>query len=130
MHADPRRLLATLLRFGNVVLWLNGHIHANHVRAHRDESREGGGFWEVTTSAVVDWPCQGRIVEIVQAGDGMLAIASTMVDHQGSELGALHRELAGNEPGAGFESGRAGTPLDRNVILPVRSPFAAADRGD
>ena len=129
-HADPGRLLATLLRFGNVVLWLNGHIHANRVRAHRDESREGGGFWEVTTSAVVDWPCQGRVVEMVGAGDGLLAIACTMVDHEGSELGALHRELAGNEPGAGFGSGRAGTPLDRNVILPVRAPFPTGGHGD
>ena len=127
-HTDPRRLLATLLRFDNVVLWLNGHIHANRVRSHANESHQGGGFWEVTTSAVVDWPCQGRIVEILEAGDGLLAIACTMVDHQGSELGSLHRELAGNEPGAGFGSRRAGTPLDRNVILPVRSPFAAARR--
>jgi metallophosphoesterase (TIGR03767 family) len=127
IHADPRRLLATLLRFGNVVLWLNGHIHANRVNAHRDGSREGQGFWEVTTSALVDWPCQGRVVEILEAGDGLLAIACTMVDHEGSELSDLHRELAGNEPGAGFGSGRAGTPLDRNVILPVRAPFALGE---
>ena len=126
VHADPRRLRETLLRFGNVVLWLNGHIHASRVGSHRDESRDGRGFWEVTTSAVVDWPCSGRIVEIIEAADGLLAIACTMVDHEGSKLGALHRELAGNEPGAGFNSGRAGTPLDRNVILPVRSPFALA----
>jgi hypothetical protein len=130
VHADPRRLLATLLRFGNVVLWLNGHIHANRIRAHRDESLEGGGFWEVTTSAVVDWPCQGRVIEIFEAGEGLLAIACTMVDHEGSELGALHRELAGNEPGAGFGGGRAGGPLDRNVILLVRSPFPTAERGN
>ena len=128
VHADPARLLAMLLRFGNVVLWLNGHIHANRVRAHRDESRGDGGFWEVTTSAIVDWPCQGRIVEIIEAGDGLLAIACTMVDHEGSELGALHRELAGNEPGAGFGVSRAGSPLDRNVILLARSPFPAAER--
>jgi len=122
IHADPRHLLATLLRFDNVVLWLNGHIHANRVRAHADENG-GGGFWEVTTASLVDWPCQGRVVEIVDAGDGLLAIACTMVDHDGSELSALHRELAGNEPGAGFASGRAGSPLDRNVILPLRAPF-------
>jgi metallophosphoesterase (TIGR03767 family) len=126
VHADPRRLLETLLRFGNVVLWLNGHIHANHIQAHRDEGHAGGGFWEVTTSSIVDWPCQGRVVELFDAGDGLLGIACTMVDHEGSELGALHRELAGNEPGAGFGSGRAGSPLDRNVILPVRAPFSPA----
>jgi metallophosphoesterase (TIGR03767 family) len=125
-HADPRQLLATLLRFGNVVLWLNGHIHANRVRAHPDENGAGGGFWEVATASLVDWPCQARTVEILDAGDGLLGIACTMVDHDGSELGALHRELAGNEPGAGFASGRAGNPLDRNVILPRRAPFPIA----
>lgn len=130
VHAEPSRLLDTLLRFGNVVLWLNGHVHANRIRAHRDENREGRGFWEVTTSSVVDWPCQGRIVEILEAGEGLVAIACTMVDHEGSELGDIHRELAGNEPGGGFDSGRAGTPLDRNVILPVRSLFPRAGRHD
>ena len=125
-HVDPGDLLETLLRFGNVVLWLNGHIHANRVRARPDSQGRGGGFWEVTTASLVDWPCQGRIVELLDAGDGLLAISCTMVDHQGSELADLHRELAGNAPAAGFSSGRAGTQLDRNVILPLRAPFSLA----
>jgi metallophosphoesterase (TIGR03767 family) len=125
-HVDPDELLDSLLRFRNVVLWLNGHIHANRIQARPDSSGRGGGFWEVTTGSLVDWPCQGRIVEITDPGDGLLAIACTMVDHQGSELASLHRELAGNAPAAGFASGRAGTPLDRNVILPVRAPFPVA----
>ena len=127
-HADPSRLLEMLLRFDNVVLWLNGHIHANRVRARQDPSGKGRGFWEVTTASLVDWPCQGRIVELVDAGDGLLVIACTMVDHEGSELAALHRELAGNAPAAGFDSNRAGTPLDRNVILPLRAPFPLSRR--
>jgi metallophosphoesterase (TIGR03767 family) len=122
-HADRAWLLDTLLRFRNVVLWLNGHIHANRVRAHGDSGAGRGGFWEVTTASLVDWPCQGRVVELVDAGDGLLAIACTMVDHEGSTLADLHRELAGNPPEAGFSSGRAGTPADRNVILPVQAPF-------
>jgi hypothetical protein len=65
-------------------------------------------------------------VELVDLGDGVLAIACTMLDHAGSELGDLHRELAGNAPAAGFDTGRAGTPLDRNVILPLRAPFPTA----
>jgi metallophosphoesterase (TIGR03767 family) len=123
-HVDAGRLLEILLRFDNVVLWLNGHIHANRVRPRPDPTGKGGGFWEVTTASLVDWPCQGRIIEILDVGDGMLAIASTMVDHEGSELADLHRELSGNAPFGGFASGRAGTPLDRNVILPVRAPFS------
>jgi len=123
-HADRSDLLETLLRFDNVVLWLNGHIHANRVRPRADPSGKGGGFWEVTTGSIVDWPCQGRLVELADPGDGMLAIACTMVDHVGSELATLHRELAGNAPAAGFDSGKAGTPQDRNVILLARAPFS------
>jgi metallophosphoesterase (TIGR03767 family) len=122
-HLDRGNLLDTLLRFRNVVLWLNGHIHMNRVQPRPDARGQGGGFWEVTTSSLVDWPCQGRVLELFDPGDGLVAIACTMVDHEGSELAALHRELAGNAPGAGFDSGRAGTPLDRNVILPLRAPF-------
>ncbi len=134
-HVTPDELLAVLLRFGNVVLWLNGHIHANRVRARSDERGNGGGFWEVTTASLVDWPCQGRLVELIDAGEGLLAIACTMVDHDAmidagagerSDLAALHRELAANVPYAGFASGRAGSPLDRNVILPLRAPFPLA----
>jgi metallophosphoesterase (TIGR03767 family) len=131
-------LLSVLLRFGNVVLWLNGHIHANRVSARADEHVSGGGFWEVTTASLVDWPCQGRVVEIIDSGEGVLAIACTMVDHDStieagssepSDLAALHRELAANVPYAGFASGRAGSPLDRNVILPLRAPFPLARLG-
>jgi hypothetical protein len=110
------RLLDLLLRFDNVVLWLNGHIHANLItpRAGRNGAR---GFWEVTTSSIVDWPCQGRIVELFDAGRGRLGIACTMVDHDGAGLAALHRELAANVPFNGFDSGRPGTPRDRNAVL-------------
>jgi hypothetical protein len=123
-HVNAARLLEILLRFDNVVLWLNGHIHANRVRPRPDPSGKGGGFWEVTTASLVDWPCQGRIVEILDVGDDMLAIVSTMVDHEGSDLANLHRELSGNAPFGGFTSGRAGTPLDRNVILALPAPFS------
>ena len=132
-HAEPRheQLMALLLRFQNVVLWLNGHIHANQIRP-RVDPRGGRGFWEVTTSSLVDWPCQGRLVELFDAGDGMLAIACTMVDHEGSlrdgsgnleDLAGLHRELAANVPRNGFDSWRPGQAADRNAILLLRAPF-------
>jgi metallophosphoesterase (TIGR03767 family) len=115
-------LLTLLLRFDNVVLWLNGHVHANRITPHA--GRQGTrGFWEVTTSSVVDWPCQGRIVELFDAGKGKLAIACTMVDHEGAGLAALHRELAANVPFNGFDSGREGTPTDRNAVLLLPARF-------
>jgi hypothetical protein len=117
---DPFRLLAALKGSANLVLWLNGHIHMNQVQPR-------GTFWEVTTASLVDWPCQARLVELIEAGGGRLAIACTMVDHgspldpedaaDSAQMAALHRELAGNVPGQGYGSRRGGTELDRNVIL-------------
>lgn len=52
-------VLALLHRFPNVVLWLNGHAHANTVRPRRDPADPSRGFWEVTTCAIADWPCPG-----------------------------------------------------------------------
>jgi metallophosphoesterase (TIGR03767 family) len=126
-------LLGVLLRFPNVVLWLNGHTHTNAVRPHANREGVSVGFWEVTTSSLVDWPCQARLVEIFDAGSGRLGIACTMVDHDGSiepdgamtaaELAGLHRELAANDPLAGAGSYRTGTAADRNVILALPAPF-------
>jgi metallophosphoesterase (TIGR03767 family) len=125
--ANPRglrgagALLDLLLRFDNVVLWLNGHIHANRITPRAGGA--GRGFWEVTTSALVDWPCQGRVVELFDAGSGLLGIACTMVDHDGEGLAGVHRELAANVPFNGFDSWRPGKPPDRNAILLLSSPF-------
>ncbi len=120
--ANPRgerragELLALLGRHPNVVMWLNGHIHANRITPR-------GSFWEVTTSSLVDWPCQARLVEIFKTRGGLLAIACTMLDHDGASLAGLHRELAGNVPLNGFDSWRPGTPADRDVTLLLRAPF-------
>ena len=123
--------LVTLLhRFPNVVLWLNGHTHTNTIRPRRDPADPARGFWEVTTCAVMDWPCQTRIVELVDHG-GYLSVVTTMVDHNSplrpgrlqtaSELAALHRELAANIPWD--NSAMAGEAADRNTELRIALPF-------
>ena len=73
-------LVAQLHRFPNVVLWLNGHTHTNAITARPDPGDPARGFWEVTTCAIVDWPCQARLVELIDSG-GYLSIVCTMVDH-------------------------------------------------
>jgi metallophosphoesterase (TIGR03767 family) len=125
-------ILALLHRYPNVVLWLNGHTHLNAVRPRRDPGDPGRGFWEVTTSSIVDWPCQARLVEIVERG-GELSIFCTMLDHDTpvspqslaglDDLAGLHRELAANMPFAGMDSTRPGTHADRNVELRITAPF-------
>ena len=128
-------MLALLHRFRNVVLWLNGHTHTNAVRARRDPHDSSRGFWEVTTCSVVDWPCQARLVEIIDSG-GCLSIVCTMVDHDTplgplapgplqttDDFAALHRELAANMPIIGADSARPGLVGDRNAELRLPPPF-------
>ena len=128
-------LRSVLHRFGNVVAWINGHSHHNRVVPRADSTGRTAGFWEVTTSALVDWPCQARVLELVENSDGTLSVVSTMLDHNGlvrpapgerrtgAWLAGMHRELAGNEPVRGFTSPRSGEPGDRNVELRLPAPF-------
>ncbi|MGO9188783.1 MAG: hypothetical protein ACLP8X_10020 [Streptosporangiaceae bacterium] len=92
----------------DVILWLNGHTHTNTIRPRPDPGDPKRGFWEVTTCAEVDWPCQTRVVELLDHGE-YLSIVTTMVDHDtplapslsvetSDDLAALHRELAANVP--------------------------------
>jgi hypothetical protein len=117
-HCEDRagELLELLRRFGNVVLWLNGHTHT-----HRITPR--GTFWEVATGSIIDWPCQARLLELYVTSGGFLAVGCTMVDHDGQGLAALHRELAANVPLNGFDSTRPGGRDDRNTILLLPRPF-------
>jgi metallophosphoesterase (TIGR03767 family) len=133
-HREPALnaadLVALLHRFPNVVLWLNGHTHTNAIRPHRDRADPDRGFWEVTTCAVADWPCQTRVVELVDHGE-YLSIVTTMVDHDTplrpvsldstDDLAGLHRELAANVPWA--VAAMAGTANDRNTELRITPPF-------
>jgi metallophosphoesterase (TIGR03767 family) len=130
-------VLALVHRFGNVVLWLNGHTHVNAIRPRHHPGCPGRGFWEVTTCSIADWPCQTRLVEIADHG-GYLAIVCTMADHDTppvapslatiGELASLHRELSANAPFTGHGSHLAGKPADRNVELRIRPPFPPARR--
>jgi metallophosphoesterase (TIGR03767 family) len=142
---QPARILgpqvqALLLRFPNVVLWVNGHTHDNTVKAYPRPagSAAPGGFWEVNTASHIDWPSQARIVEIADNKNGTISIFGTIVDSAGPEsnggkldtpvaLAALARELAGNDwqererPDAAVD-GRRGRVEDRNVELLVPAP--------
>jgi metallophosphoesterase (TIGR03767 family) len=133
-----------LLRFPNVVLWVNGHTHVNSVTARRRPAGAGrpGGFWEVNTASHIDFPQQARIVELADNRDGTLSIFGTIVDSAAPlvppanpggpvDLASLSRELAVNDwqerqaaPNTpGTPDGRRGKREDRNVELLVQAPF-------
>jgi len=136
-HAGAE-VVALLNRFPNVVAWLSGHTHRHRVEPLRPESGRGG-LWSITTGSVADWPCQARLVELVDNGDGSLSLWSTLLDHDAPAragdaeaafglarwvvaAAARHRELAANEQWRrGGEPGR-GQPKDRNVELVLPAP--------
>lgn len=130
-----------LLRFPNVVLWVNGHTHVNGVTAYAraPDAAVAGGFFQVTTASLIDWPQQARLVEVVDNADGTLSVFCTIVDTPAPPsyrwpaadpltLAALSRELAGNDwqararPIPGID-GRRGALTDRNVELVLPAPF-------
>ena len=131
---------ALLLRYPNVIAWVNGHTHRNTVIPHARAGGAaiGGGFWEVNTAAHIDWPEQSRIVEIVDNLDGTLSIFGTILDHAGpiargglsttSSLAALSRELSANDWQDRTDARRGGIE-DRNVELLVPAPFASDGQG-
>ncbi|MFL6241245.1 MAG: TIGR03767 family metallophosphoesterase [Actinomycetes bacterium] len=128
---------ALLLRFPNVVLWVNGHSHVNAIYAHPQakSAKLGGGFWEANTASHIDWPQQARLVEIVDNRDGTLSVFGTIIDSAApasyagrlddtTHLAALSRELAANDwQERDNHDARRGTLADRNVELLVAAPF-------
>ncbi|MGA2036604.1 MAG: TIGR03767 family metallophosphoesterase, partial [Acidimicrobiales bacterium] len=115
--------------------------HVNDIIPHRRPSgwQAPGGFWEINTASVIDFPQQARIVELVDNRDGTLSIFGTMIDSLAPlrwtgtgdpmQLAALSRELAANDwqarvphHDAEGHDGRRGAVSDRNVELLVHLP--------
>jgi metallophosphoesterase (TIGR03767 family) len=132
------QLKTLLLRYPNVIMFVNGHTHSNNIWARSRPSIAGtGGFWEINTASHIDWPIQSRIIEVAE-GDGILSIFTTMVDIDAPldfagdvsnprSLAALGRELAANDLQEhmrrdGVDT-RSGIARDRNTQLLLPMPF-------
>lgn len=123
---DPDRRLAhdmssVVHRHGCVVAWLVGHRHINRIEPRPGA---GGGFWEITTSSIIDWPSQARAIEVQRHRDGSIEIVSTLLDHRDSPdgLATLHRDLAKSFRTPNIAARMAGRDIDANVrlVLPPR----------
>ena len=139
--APPRVLTAELSQVLDahpcVVLWLNGHTHITAVTGHGTPGNLNS-WWEVTAPSLIDFPQQGRIVELLRSANGTLTVAVTMIDHLGelpwsggiesvTAMAGLSRQLAANDwqyrPDDFSRHPLAGTALDRNVLLHLPDPF-------
>ncbi|MER6434360.1 TIGR03767 family metallophosphoesterase [Streptomyces sp900105245] len=103
-----------MLRYPNVIMFVNGHTHANNIWNHVRDSQSNfpGGFFEINTASHIDWPIQSRLIEVAEA-NGTLSIYTTMVDidapldYEGdgnrdfgnpAVMASLAREFAANDP--------------------------------
>ena len=124
---DPQRqhtaaVVAVLHRHPCLVAWLVGHRHLHQIQPHPGPQ---GGFWEISTGALIDWPTQTRAVEFLRHADGQLGIHCTLIDHgaPADSPAGWHYRLARRF--AGDQAGRMqGTPADGNVHLlrPLLTP--------
>ena len=135
----------SLEQFAHDGAGLAGHVHHHATLWHGREAGipEGGsGFWEITTSSLIDWPQQGRILEFIREQDS-LAIVSTVVDHRApasratndlgsvTNLASISRALAANDYRLRGEALRGLTlessPAVRNTVWRVTDPHFALD---
>jgi 3',5'-cyclic AMP phosphodiesterase CpdA len=108
-------LLAVLARAPRVVAVLNGHIHRNQITA---VPTPAGGYWQIMTSSLVDYPQQSRALALHSTAGGGVALTTWMLDHAGNgNLGDLSRQLSYIDAQGGRPEGFAGSALDRNVVL-------------
>ncbi|GGM08326.1 metallophosphoesterase [Nakamurella endophytica] len=127
LAAEVERLLH---RFPNVVLWLSGHTHVNRVTPRPGPA---GGFWEVSTSSIAEWPVQVRSLALTLVPGHGITVRSTVLDSDApaapdggtgvEQLASLHREVAANDDGSVGGLQAQGARTDRNVEL--RTPRAA-----
>jgi hypothetical protein len=118
---DPARHLAGSLldvvhRHACVVAWLVGHRHINRVVPRPGAA---GGFWEITTASIIDWPVERRSVDIVAHANGTIEIAASMHAHGAPDgsLAAIHRGVAQHFAGSQVRGAMAGADVDRDVRL-------------
>lgn len=76
-----------------------------------------GGHWALTTSALADWPQQGRALRVRETAGGGAVLETWKLDTAPDPLGDVARELAHLDAQGGRPGRNAGTRSDRNVRL-------------
>lgn len=80
---DLTGLVAKLQSTTNLLMWISGHRHMNHVKAFVSPdpvSEPEKGFWQVETSSLHDFPQQFRTFEIFLNSDYTVSIEAVNVD--------------------------------------------------
>lgn len=76
------KVLATLHKYSNLILWISGHRHRNDITLQKspDPSHPELGFWEVETSSLRDFPQEFRSFDIYRNSDNTVSIVTVDID--------------------------------------------------
>jgi len=114
-------LLNLLLDHSQVVALVCGHDHRHRIQAFRNERKPGSGFWQIQTASLIDYPQQGRILEIFDRGNGTGAIRTFVFNQQAEgQLGKNARASFQSAAQENFDG--SGSAQDRNVELLFQMP--------
>ena len=129
-------LREVLLAYPNVIAWVNGHTHEH--RSPRSPTAPARGFWQVTTASHIDWPQQGRLIELLEPAAAWPSPARSSTAPRRRVTRELTRwptspPCPASWPPTTGRSGtrsppraaRRGTPADRNVVLTLDWPRTA-----
>jgi 3',5'-cyclic AMP phosphodiesterase CpdA len=108
IDADPRVLAA-----------IAGDTHHNRVTPRPTAA---GGYWQITTSALADFPQQARMLRVREAAGGGAVLETSMLDTAPDPLADTARALAFLDAQGGRPDHDAGGRLDRNVRLYRAAP--------
>jgi hypothetical protein len=107
-------LLEQLDAHPRVLATIAGDTHRNRIVARRTAA---GGFWDITTAALADFPQQARMLRVRETAGGGALLETWMVDTAPDRLADTARALAHLDAQGGRPDGNAGRRLDRNVRL-------------
>ena len=113
--------LEFLSNYPHVVFSMVGHGHVNRAQ-HLGPA--DGGFWEIMTAAVADYPHQARLLEIWAHDNSWLMLRATSVDVdvQDNALAQEGLELGVMDHVAGWSIDGLGEATARNVELWIPRP--------
>ena len=107
-------VLALLDRAPRVLATLNGDTHRHSITAR---ATPAGGFWQIGTSSLADWPQQGRMLRVRATARGGAVLETWTLDTAPDDLADDARTLAHLDAQGGRPAGDRGGARDRNVRL-------------
>ncbi|EFK06899.1 Ser/Thr phosphatase family protein [delta proteobacterium NaphS2] len=111
-----------LLDHPQVIALVCGHEHRHRIQAFKNTQKPGTGFWQIQTGSLIDYPQQGRILEIYDRGNGTGAIRTFVFNQQANgQLGKNARASFRSAAGERFDG--SGSSEDRNVELIFPMPL-------